>query len=397
MVTEITMPKLGLTMEEGTVTYWLIKEGQPVEGGKPLLTVETDKVSIDVESPASGILLKILVEEGNTVPISTLIGYIGEPGEMIPEATEKQAKAEEIVSSAVKMVEKVTVTTQKEVGKPVSISPLARKLAVDNQIAYEGITGTGPGGRIIEDDIRKAMQMSTPEKQGVSFTLEKLSPIKRITAQRMSESFQNVPHFYLRRQLNMEKMAALKDRLGQDAGLAGQAKITYTDLLLKALAEALKMHPYMNASWSEEGIRLYQKVNPGFAIALPQGLVVAVIKDSHSKLLATIARERALLIEKAGTGKLDQDDLSGGTFTLSNLGMFDIDDFSPIINPPQSGILAIGTIAEKPVVENHQVQIRRMMNVTLAADHRVVDGAQAAEFLKSFAELVEVKPELLMG
>ena len=212
----------------------------------------------------------------------------------------------------------------------------------------------------------------------------------------MSESFQNVPHFYLRRQLNMEKMAVLKDRLGQDAGLAGQVKITYTDLLLKALAEALKDHPYLNASWSDEGIRLYQKVNLGVAIALPQGLIVAVIKDANSKTLGEVARERADLVEKANSNKLDPADINGGTFTLTNLGMYDIDDFSPIINPPQSAILATGKISEKPVSENRQVQIRRVMNVTLAADHRVVDGAQAAQFLKSYAELVEMNPELLI-
>ena len=396
MVTEITMPKLGLTMEEGTVTYWLVKEGQPVVAGKPLLTVETDKVSIDVEAPANGILLKILVEEGITVPISTIIAYIGEQGEKVPEKVEKPAEPEATAPAMIRTVGKQPAASPREPGKPVSISPIAKKMAAENHIPYENIIGSGPGGRIVEDDIRKAIQESVQKKPEVPFTVEKLSSIKRVTAQRMSESFQTVPHFYLRRQLNMEKIAALKDRLGQDAGLAGQVKITYTDLLLKALAEALKAHPYLNASWSEEGIRLYQTVNLGLAIAVPQGLVVAVIKDAGSKSLENIAMERATLVEKAGAGKLTQDDIRDGTFTLTNLGMFDIDDFSPIINPPQSGILAIGTIAEKVVAENHQVQIRRMMNVTLAADHRVVDGAQAAEFLKSFAELVDVKPELLV-
>ncbi len=396
MAIEITMPKLGLTMEEGTVTYWLVKEGQPVVAGKPLLTVETDKVSIDVEAPANGILLKILVEEGVTVPISTTIAYIGEPGENVPEKVEKQAEPEAIAPAMTRTVEKQAAASPRESGKPVSISPIAKKMAVENNIPYENINGSGPGGRIVEDDIRKAIQEMTQEKLEEAFTVEKLSSIKRVTAQRMSESFRNVPHFYLRRQLNMEKMAVLKERLGNDANLAGQGKITFTDLMLKALAEALKDHPYLNAAWSDEGIRLYQKVNLGVAIAVTQGLVVAVIKDAGSKSLQNIALERATLVEKAGAGKLTQDDIGDGTFTLTNLGMYDIDDFSPIINPPQSGIVATGKIAEVPVVENHQVQIRRMMNVTLAADHRVVDGAQAAQFLKSLAELVEVNPEHLM-
>lgn len=209
MAVEITMPKLGLTMEEGTVIDWLVKEGQPIEAGKPLMTVETDKVNIDVEAPASGILLKILVDEGNSVPIGTIIGYIGESGEKIPEIVEKPEQPESSAPTAFRAVDRQAQATQRESGQPVSISPIAKKLAVEYKIAYEHIHGTGPGGRIVEEDIRKAIEDDQNTQTETPYVLEKLTNIKRITGQRMSESFQHVPHFYLRRQINMERMAAI--------------------------------------------------------------------------------------------------------------------------------------------------------------------------------------------
>jgi pyruvate dehydrogenase E2 component (dihydrolipoamide acetyltransferase) len=374
MATEITMPKLGLTMEEGTINSWLVKEGGLVEMGKPFLSIETDKVT-----PASGTIIKILVEEGSTVPISTVIGYIGEPGETIPDEKKQDKPKDDIVIKLAKPADKKIPIAKSEGNKRVSISPLARKLSVKNNIDYSSIVGTGPNGRIVEEDVRGIIKGKQDESFDIPFDLEKQSSAKRLTAQRMSESFQNAPH---------ENMKILREKMIEKGKRDKPLRVTYTDFLIKALAETLIAHPYLNASWSSDGIRLYHVANIGFAVATLQGLVVAVIKDAKSKSIIDIANERNTLVEKAKSSILRLEDVGGGTFTLTNLGMYGIDEFSPILNPPQSGVLAVGAIVKKPVAENNNIVLRNMMNVTLAVDHRVVDGAQAADFLMFFADLI---------
>jgi pyruvate dehydrogenase E2 component (dihydrolipoamide acetyltransferase) len=396
MAIEITMPKLWLTMDEGTINNWFVKEGQYVEAGKPLLTVETDKVAIDVESPADGVLLKILIKEGQTVPISTLIGYIGEPGEVLPVQKENVKVSPTVQPEVKENILRLDVTKTARSEAPVQISPLAKKLAVEHEIDYHSIKGTGPGGRIIEDDVRKAISSLTQESYTIPFKFEPLSPIKKITAERMSMSFHSAPHFYLRRQIHMDKLVEIKENFDDKASEGSSQKLTYTDLLIKGIAKALLTHPYLNASWSDDGIRIFQRINIGFAIASTRGLLVTVIKDADAKSLSDISEERALLVKKASEDQLSEEDINGGTFTLTNLGMYDVDDFSPILNPPQCGIMAVGKISEQPVAEDHQIQLRKIMNVTLAADHRVVDGVEASKFLATFAEMIEKEPEKLI-
>lgn len=395
MAIELTMPKLGLTMDEGTINSWLIKEGDQIEAGKTLLTIETDKVTIDVESPATGTLLKILVKEGETVPVSQLIGYIGQPGEILPDV-KAQKKPSQLKPESPKPVNQAISNLGSATDKPVSISPIARKLATENKIDFSMIQGTGPGGRIIEEDIRNALKAKEIEKEGTLYRTEKVTPLKRKMAQKIAESFREVPHFYLQKQLIVEKLVALREKLLLDSQKSNSVHLTYTDFLLKSLAVTLQSHPYLNASWAEDNIHLFHAINLGFAVATPRGLVVAVIKDAQTKSLADIALERSDLSKKAKENLLSQDEVSGGTFTLTNLGMYGIDSFMPIINPPQCAILATGAISEKPVAQDHQIVLQQTLAVTLAADHRVVDGTQAAEFLVTFAELLTERPEQLV-
>ena len=353
-------------------------------------------MTIDVESPATGTLLKILVKEGETVPVAQLIGYLGQPGEIAPEENINKKNTQSQISEMPTQVEITRHDPNPEILKPLSISPIARKLAEANQIDYSLIIGTGPGGRIVEADIQNILNADNSVKSENSFRVEKISASKRLTAQKMSESFRDVPHFYLQKQLNVDKLVALREELNNTPVQVGAIHLTFTDFLLKGLAVSIQSHSYMNSSWHEEGIHIYDSVNLGFAVASSKGLIVAVIKDSQSKSLYEIANERSELSKKATDNLLSHDDVSGGTFTLTNLGMYGIDNFLPIINPPQSAILAIGAISEKPVVQNHKVEIHFVLDITLAADHRVVDGAQAAEFIATFVKVLTDSPNQLV-
>jgi len=258
-------------------------------------------------------------------------------------------------------------------------------LAKENKIDLTEIVGTGPKGRIVEADILKLLQSSGgPSKDLLNFRLEKLSKTKIITGERMSKSFQSAPHFYLHKDIEMSSAEELKDKLNA----SNTTKITYTDLIIKALSSSLETHPLLNAEWSPGGIKVFEDINIGCAISSKTGLVVVVIRHCNKKSITEIADERNALIQRANNHKLETIDVSLGTFTLTNLGMYAIDSFSPILNPPQAGILATGAITEKPVVNNSEIFPQLMMSITLAADHRVVDGAQGAEFLLTFDEVI---------
>ncbi len=412
MITPLTMPRLGLTMEEGTLLSWLKKEGEPVRAGEPLLSVETDKVAIDVEAPASGVLLKIVVPEGATVPLETVIAYIGDPGEAIPEKSAAGAKG------AIGAWEQGTapITPSATVAPsappapvPIKVSPIARKLAEEHGIDLAGVQGTGPQGRIVEADIRLILsgrEKAPPEiaaapaqagqPQETPFTLQALSTIRRTTALRMSQSARTIPHFYLNIEINAAPLAALRHRLNQELEARLGIHLTYTDLLLRALAFILPKHPLLNAAYhSDSEIKIYQEVNPGVAIsAAGHGLVVGVIHHANRMSLVEIAGRRQELAAKAQARRLSPQDISGGTFTLTNLGMYGVDDFAPIINPGQSAILAAGAIAERPWGEAGQLVLRPTLRLTLAVDHRVADGADGALFLKDLRAMLEAPDEL---
>lgn len=391
MAIEVILPKLGLTMEEGTISGWLVNEGQTVKKGEPLLAIETDKVTIDVEAPATGILLKILRPEGSIVPVAQVIGYIGEPGEEIPSG--EIVDPQKIPFQETTASSQTSPLTTKHERDFVPISPIARKLALTNNVDISKIVGSGPGGRIIEKDIHAAIQDTETTEGILPVKHATLTPLQKTMAHRMVQSFQNIPHFYLRRDL------MITDLYNRWRGLQPQYKkefhlhLTITDFLIKAIADILDSHPRINASWDQDTILLFGTVNIGLAVSTEKGLIVPVIRDVQKKGLMEITKERIQLSEKARANQLSQMDVSDATFTLSNLGMMGIDEFSPIINPPQCAILAVGKISDKPVGEDGQIVLRPMVTITLAADHRIIDGAQGAVFLDDLARLLSKEPE----
>jgi pyruvate dehydrogenase E2 component (dihydrolipoamide acetyltransferase) len=401
MVTEVIMPKLGLTMIEGKVIQWLKKEGEKVQEGETLFTVETDKVALDVESPASGTLLKILVHEGESVPIAEVIGFIGSPGEPLPEV--KKVAPQEAVSTQPPLRPVPVQAQPASAGAPTPISPLARRLAEENHVDISQVVGTGPGGRIVEADIQKIIAAKGVAGEGaqpvmdVPSELLPINQVKRITARRMSESFQSVPHFYLNVELNCDRLVETRERLQVESESKHQVHLTYTDFLMKALALTLPKHPLLNAAWEDGQVRVYKEVHLGLAVSTPQGLVVAVIHQVEKLSLVEIASRSDELTQRARESKLTPDDVANGTFTLTNLGMYGVDSFLPIINPPQSAILAVGAMLERPVSEQGKLVMRPTMKLTLAADHRVVDGVEGAEFLKSLVQILTTDIKEISG
>lgn len=421
---EVIMPKMGLTMEEGIIVRWLKAEGEEVEKGEPLFEVQTDKVNMEVEAPASGTLGKILAPKGESVPVIQVIAYILEPGEKAPKEWPLPVAAVEAIASRPpaaatkplatpaakrlardKGIDLTQVRGSGEGGmvtredilafleeKPapeiierVKASPRARRLAQEKGLSLEEIEGSGPGGRITEQDILDfltSQELVTP------------SPIQRVTAERLSKSFTTAPHFYLTVECQATKLAEWRERLIPTIEEEAGVRLTFTDMLVFLVAKALQEHPLANASWEDGRIRIAKEINTGIATAVEEGLIVPVIKNADQKGLGEIARERFELADKAIKGKLSLEELEGGTFTLTNLGMFGVDEFGAIINPPQSAILAVGRIAPRAVVEDEKVVARPTLRLTLSVDHRVLDGAEGARFLRDLKSVIEEPGEV---
>lgn len=408
MAKEVIMPKLGLTMEEGVINKWLVKEGDRVEKGDPLFEVATDKVNMEVESPASGVVLKILYPEGATVPITQVVAYIGEEGEEVP-VPEKQVEAQKVQEEPRGEVRGVQEEVSGKEGR-IKASPLARKLAKAYGIDLATIRGTGPGGRIVREDVERARRALEEEQRKVPVVerVEKvevakevpgkvipLSRMRRIIAERMVESVQTRPHFFIFQEVLAEELVRMRERLLPLVEKQTGLRVSYTDILVKMVAKALERYPLLNASFSEEGIVLHEDVNIGVAVALEDGLIVPVVKEAQRKSIAQITTELHDLVERAKLGKLTPEDISGGTFTISNLGMFGIDAFTAIINPPESAILACGAIRKKPVFDGKDIVPLSVMELTLSCDHRLIDGALAAQFMQFLKTLLE-EPFALM-
>jgi len=411
MVEVIEMPKLSDTMEAGRIVAWHKKVGDRVKAGELLAEIQTDKATVDFESYFDGVLLYIGVREGEEVPIGTLIAIIGEEGEDItpilakfqnkqsqsrrgqedsPAPVEKEQVTEERVN-----LQKQVVVEEVPVGKEngrIKASPLARRLAKEHGIPLELLHGSGPGGRIIKRDIEMALKEGVPHAAPLppaageeEYEVVPLTQMRKTIAKRLSESKFTAPHFYLTMEIDMEEAAKLRNTLNAMA----ETKISFNDLIIKAVAVALRRHPYVNASWHEDHIRLHKRVHIGVAVALPQGLVVPVVRDADRKGLEEIARETKELAEKARNDRLSLKEIQGSTFSISNLGMFGIDEFTAIINPPNVCILAVGQIKEVVVPQDGELVIRKRMKVTLSCDHRVVDGATGAQFLQTVKNLLE--------
>ncbi|MEM1990623.1 MAG: dihydrolipoamide acetyltransferase family protein [Candidatus Bathyarchaeia archaeon] len=414
MVVEIIMPKLGQTMEKGKILRWLKKEGERVERGETLLEVETDKAVLEVEARGSGILKRILAQEGEVVPVAKIIGYIAEEGEKIPEETfqETALGAETPTPSPI-----TEVPSEGKVEREIKASPLAKKIAKEKGVDLTQIVGTGPGGRITEKDVldylakieaSKAAVLPSPapvspEREVVTavprvedFQVIPISGMRSAIAKKMTYSKTSIPHFYISAEVDMTEAARFREELIPIIEAKTGVRLSFTHILIKAVAMALKEYPQLNALCDGENIRLSKDVNIGIAVGLEDGLIVPVLKNAGSMDLIQISSRVEKLIAKAREKKLSEDEFTGGTFTISNLGVFDVDSFTAIINPPEVAILAVGKIRDKPAVVNGEIKIRKIMNVTLSADHRAVDGVIAAKFLGKVKELLEKPYSLLL-
>jgi pyruvate dehydrogenase E2 component (dihydrolipoamide acetyltransferase) len=399
MATEIKLPRLGQGMESGTIVKWLKSEGDTVEKGEPLYELDTDKVTQEVEADASGVLLKIAIAEGE-VPVGKTIAVIGEQGELVDVFDDvKEARAEETepVASAAPQPAQIRQAASSTTNGRIKASPLARRIARERGIDLSAIAGTGPEGRVVAEDVERAAAGTAPLAPAPpvptepaaapeEVEVEQLSSMRKTIARRLTEAWQ-APVFQLGITADMGRALEVRRRLVELRG--DGAKPTVSDLITKVCAMALMRHRDVNALYRGDTIELYPTANIGIAVAIPKGLVVPVIRGCERRTIPEIAAARADLVERARAGKLQQADLDGGTFTISNLGMFGIERFIAVLNPPQAAILAVGATQEKPVVVDGQVVVRQRMELTLTCDHRAVDGATGAEFLRDVKTFLE--------
>ncbi|MDQ7820707.1 MAG: dihydrolipoamide acetyltransferase family protein [Armatimonadota bacterium] len=396
---EVIMPKMGDAMTEGRIVRWKKRPGEPVARGDPLAEIETDKVNVDIEAEEAGVLLQILVEEGQSAPVGAPIAIIGAAGEEIPTAAARPsppaaAPAPAPAPAAPSPAPPVPAGARAE---RVKASPLARKLAEEHGIDLTQVRGTGPGGRITREDVEAAIAAAArpaAPAPAADYEVLPLTRIRQTIARRMTESTQQAPHFYITMEVVMDEALRLRQHLNQ--ALGATPPVSVNDLVLKAVALALRAHPALNSALVEGAIRRYRRVNLAVAVALPEGLIAPVVHDCDRLSLTEIAARTTELGERARSGRLRPEDYEGGTFTVSNLGMFgDVDSFAAIINPPHAGILAVGRALPRPVVRDGQIVPATTMKVTLSADHRVTDGAEAARFLAEVKRLLE-NPLLLV-
>jgi pyruvate dehydrogenase E2 component (dihydrolipoamide acetyltransferase) len=408
MAKDILMPLLSPSMTEGTLVKWIKKEGDTVKSGEVLAEVETDKATMDLEAFDSGILRKILVQEGTKVPVQSRIGIIGTKDEKIDEsapAAPAPAAAPAAAKEEVKTPAAAPVAAASSGGR-IKASPLAKKVAAEKGVALATLTGSGPGGRIVKQDVLNAPANGHAPGGGSSIYARgpiakdgstKLTTMRSVIAKRLLESKTTIPHFYLEIEVDAKPLLDLRAQLNDSLGkLKPPVKLSLNDFVLKAAAEAVRRVPAVNASFEGDSIRQFPDVQLSFAVAIAEGLITPIIKEAQNKSLIQISGEAKALAAKAKEGKLKPDEFQGGTFTVSNLGMLGIDSFSAIINPPQAAILAIGNIVKKPVVgANDEIVVGHRQSITLSCDHRVVDGAVGAAYLKELRELIE-KPALLL-
>lgn len=378
MATKIVMPRLSLAMKTGTVIQWFKKEGESVEKGEPIVEVLSEKVTYDIEAPVAGILRRILVEEGAETPVDATLGILGGQDETLPqEWFEHKPPTLEPPSEAMAQEAPAAAPDRKRV----VASPAAKRLARMHNVDLTKLTGLGPQGRIGEEEVKRFIE----EKEKTTSLHIKvkedipLAGIRKTTAERVTSSFQTAPHSFIIMEVDMTEAARLREK----------TQVSYTSILVDATAKALRENPMVNSSLVEGHIRVYEDINIGVAVSTEDGLVVPVIHNADKKQLTEISLELRTLAEEARQGKTSKAQLSGGTFTVTNLGMYGVKMFLPIINPPEAAILAVGATVEKPVVTNEKIAVSPIMTLTLAYDHRIIDGAPAAAFLKQIKEAIE--------
>jgi pyruvate dehydrogenase E2 component (dihydrolipoamide acetyltransferase) len=421
---EVVMPRLSDSMEEGTILTWLKKVGEEVAVGEELVEIETDKANMAYEADVAGTLTQVLAKEGETLPIGSPIAVIGDPGEVAsaaPTPAEAQPEAEAPPAAAPEAPATTEAPSTEKGGERIKASPVARRLAAEQGVDLSSIAGSGPGGRIVKRDVKNAAaegggggaggdtalppstqqeeggrvvspptapQTAEPETAKGSVTVEELSKLQQVVARRMAESKATAPHFYLEAEIDMGRAVEARARLKASAK-DGDIVPSFNDMVVKACALALKEFPRANGSYRDGRFELYSRINVGVAVAAQDALVVPTVFDADRKGLREIAEDSRALAERVRSGEITPPELSGGTFTVSNLGMFGIDSFSAVINSPQAGILAVGQIAEKPAVRGGEIVPAHLMNVTLACDHRILYGADGARFLARVRELLE--------
>ncbi len=424
MAKDVIMPALGMAQETGTLIQWLKKPGDTITKGEPLMEIETDKATVEIEAPASGTLSSITAQAGDVIPVGQRIALILAPGESESSATplstpqpvstastssKPQTFSATPVAARLAAEHNLDITKIKtnggqvrkedvlayieERGKKkdlfssrVLASPKAKRLAKENNIDLSTIKGTGPEGAILFSNIQSLLSTSPITNNQLP-----TSKMWRTMADRLTQAWTTIPHFYLMREVNASRLITWREKVQKNSA----EKITFTDLLVKLTAVALRKYPRLNASWINENIVLNQDVNIGLAVAVDDGLLVPVIHHADEMNLTQLASSRSGIVTRAKSNKLTLDDLSGGTFTISNLGMYGVDAFNAIVNPPQAAILAVSRIADRVVPVNGQPLIQPMMTLSLSCDHRAVDGARGAEFLQALADLIEEPLQLL--
>jgi pyruvate dehydrogenase E2 component (dihydrolipoamide acetyltransferase) len=409
MAETINMPKLGFDMAEGTLVRWVKKTGETVNKGEVLAEIETDKATVEVESSASGVVRKLLVDEGAVVPVNTPIAIVGMADEKIDEpVANRQPSVVSKGSAAVPDVKPVSVTetVPAPVAGPVKASPLAKKIASDRKVDLSQIRGSGPGGRIVRRDIEQALQTVGHEPQTVVSTSTlyrpslavdetiSLTKLRQAIARRMTESKTTIPHFYVTHEYKMDSLLEIRRQLNN--AQPENEKVSVNDFIVKAVALTLRQFPNLNATFQGDKLLRHGQVNVGVAVAVEGGLLTIVCKDADAKPLRQIAVEVRAMAARAREGKVRSEDIEGSTFSISNLGMFDVDEFIAIINPPEAAILAVGSAREVPVVEGGAVKPGWRMKATVSVDHRVSDGAEAAKFMQALAVYLEEPVRLLI-
>lgn len=425
MPTPITMPALSPTMTDGTLAKWLKQEGDSVAAGDVIAEIETDKATMEVEAVDEGIIGKIIISEGTeNVPVNDVIALLLEDGEdksaldgfdagaSAPAAAPKKEEKAESAPAETKSASPAPAQSSSK-GDRVFASPLAKRIAADKGIDLSNIKGSGPKGRIVKADVENAKPGAKPaagasaaaqpstdaefDKLNVYGMAYKELPnnnIKKVTARRLTEAKQTIPHFYLSIDCVLDNLLAARKELNDQGN--GAYKISVNDFIIKANAMALKAYPAANVSWSDDAVQQFKHADISVAVATPNGLITPIIKKAETKGLAQISNEMKDLAGRAREGKLKPEEFQGGTFSISNLGMFGVENFQAIVNPPQSCIMAVGAGVQKPIVENGEIKIKTVMTVTLSTDHRSVDGAVGAEFLQFFKRYIENPVSMLV-
>jgi pyruvate dehydrogenase E2 component (dihydrolipoamide acetyltransferase) len=416
MPTTVIMPALELAQETGKVLRWIKAPGDTVRKGEPIVEIETDKVTVELESPAAGVLRDVTAHEGDVIPVGQPIAMIyaadeataaseagngrqadGDPIKASPLARKLAAEHGvdlAAVKSASGKIEKADVLAhveQREAARLAPASPKARRLASERGLDLRALRGSGPDGAVLATDLPTPTPTPLPGDRAGVRGGEGVSNIWRIMADRMTASWTSAPHFYLVREVNVSRLIAWRERVGKGGG----ARVTYTDLLVRLVAAALVRHPAANAAWANGTITRHAEINIGLAVAVDDGLVVPVLHRADTLDVAAIAARREDLVTRAQAGKLRPADIQGGGFTVSNLGMYGVDAFNAIVNPPQAAILAVGRIADRVVALNGQPAVQPTMVLTLSCDHRALDGARGAQFLGTLADLIEEPLALL--